>query len=484
MRTPTPLQEKTPFAIDAKPMEGLLTAQAGLAAFSRAFRSLGAPKLCEERVRIKHRSRGFSVGQQVESLVLLHLAGGDCMQDVEALRKDRAVTKMLGYAAPSQRCVADFLESFHDPDKVAQAREEAQRQQRLSFIPEETAALSGLREVARGLVRAIARVVAASPKQPPTRATVDQDATIIESHKREAQWTYEGTRGYQPMVAMWAETELILAEEFRDGNVPALSSPLTCAKAAFAALPDTVTEYYFRGDSACHESGLVNWLRNADREDGPKGLIGFALSARMSEDLGKALKAVAETQWKTFGTDLDGTLRQWAEVDFVPGEKVEKKDIEPLRYVGLRLLKPQGELFADGHDKRYYAILSNRWDQDGGDLLTWHREKAGTIEHVHDEVKNGLGGGQLPSAKFGANAAWFRIACMAYNILVAVRQAWPDQTLHNAKAKRVRFVLINVTGRFSRDRRKITLHLSASVEWIKGFVTLFARFPLATQPTG
>ena len=171
-------------------------------------------------------------------------------------------------------------------------------------------------------------------------------------------------------------------------------------------------------------------------------------------------------------------------MDFVPGEKVEKKDIEPLRYVGLRLLKAQGELFADGNDKHYHAIITNRWDQDGGDLLAWHREKAGTIEHVHDEVKNGLGGGQLPSAKFGANAAWFRIACMAYNILVAVRQAWPDETLHNAKAKRVRFVLINVTGRFSRDRRKITLRLSASVEWIKRFVKLFARFPLATQPTG
>jgi hypothetical protein len=480
MRTKTPLQEKTPFAIDAKPMEGLLTARAGLAIFSRAFRSLGAPKLCDEQVRVKQRERGFTAGQQVESLVLLHVAGGDCMQDMESLRKDGGVSKMLGYAAPSERCVAEFLEAFHDPDKVAQARAQAQRQEQLSFIPDETAALSGLGQVGRGVVRAIT----GRAKQPETRATVDQDATIIESFKREAQWTYEGTRGYQPMVAVWAETELILADEFRDGNVPALSSPLTCAKAAFASLPETVAEYYFRGDSACHESGLVNWLRNPKREGGPKGFIGFAVSARMSDELGKALKAVPEKQWTTFGKDSDGTLRQWAEVDFVPGEKVEKKDIEPLRYVGLRLLKPQGELFADGNDKHCHAILTNRWDEDGGDLLTWHRAKAGTIEHVHDEIKNGLGGGQLPSAKFGANAAWFRIACLAYNIVVAVKQAWPDETLHNAKAKRVRYVLLHVTGRFSRDRRKITLHLAETVEWIKRCIKLFARFPLATQPTG
>jgi hypothetical protein len=480
MRTKTPLQEKTPFAIDAKPMEGLVTALAGLAGFSRAFRSLGGPQLCDEHVPIKERGHGFTVGQQVESLVLLHAAGGDCMQDIEWLRRDGGVRKMLGYATPGERCVADFLESFHDPEKVAQARAHAQGQEHLSFIPDETAALWGLGQASRGLVRAIA----GRSKAPQTRATVDQDATIIESHKREAQWTYEGTRGYQPMVAVWAETDLILADEFRDGNVPAQSSPLTCAKAAFAALPDGVTEHYFRGDSACHESGLVNWLRDPEREGGPQGCIGFAVSARISEDLGKALKAVPQTQWTTFGKDSDGTLRQWADVDFVPGEKVEKKDIEPLRYVGLRLLKAQGELFADGHDKRYHALLTNRWDEDGGDLLNWHRAKAGTIEHVHDEIKNGLGGGQLPSAKFGANAAWFRIACIAYNILVAVKHAWPDETLHTAKAKRVRFVLINVTGRFSRNRRKITLHLSATVEWIKRFVKLFARFPLATQPTG
>jgi hypothetical protein len=313
---------------------------------------------------------------------------------------------------------------------------------------------------------------------------VDQDATIIESHKRQAQWTYEGTRGYQPMVAVWAETELILADEFRDGNVPALASPVTCAQAAFAALPGTVTQYYFRGDSACHESGLLNWLRNPQRAGGPEGPIGFALSARMSVDLGHSLKAVPEAQWTTFATESDGTLRQWAEVDFVPGEKVEKKGIDPLRYVGLRLLKPQGELFADGNDKHHHAVITNRWEMDGGELLNWQRAKAGTIEHVHDEIKNGLGGGQLPSAKFGANAAWFRIACIAHNILVAVKRAWPDETLRNAKAKRVRFVLINVSGRFSRDRRKITLHLSGTVQWIKGLVKLFARFPLPTQPTG
>lgn len=479
MRPVTPLQAKTPYAIAAMPMEGIITARAGLSAVSRALRSLKLPESCERYVKSKQRDRGFTVGQQVESLVLLHAAGGDCMQDMEGLRQDAGLSKMLGYTAPSARCVGDFLEGFHDGERVARARRQATAQERLAFIPEENAALAGLGAAGTALIR---EIVALQPA--PSRATVDQDATIVESHKKDAVWAYDGTRGYQPMVAAWAETGLILAEEFRDGNVPAQMAPLSCARAAFAALPPTVTERCFRGDSACHESGLLNWLRDERRPNGPQGFIGFAVSARMSEALAQALKGVADAQWKTFGKDSDGTLRQWAEVNFVPGEKVEKKDIQPLRYVGLRLLKPQGELFADGHDKHYHALITNRWEENGGELLTWHRQKAGTIEHVHDEIKNGLGGGQLPSGKFGANAAWFRITCMAHNVLVAVRNAWPDEAIKTAKAKRLRFEIIHVTGRFSRDRRKISLRLAASVDWIKHLLKLFSRFPLPTRATG
>ena len=49
------------------------------------------------------------------------------------------------------------------------------------------------------------------------------------------------------MVAVWAELDLAVADEFRDGNVPAKQEPLTCAKMAFAALPDSVAPALFSG---------------------------------------------------------------------------------------------------------------------------------------------------------------------------------------------------------------------------------------------
>jgi hypothetical protein len=256
--------------------------------------------------------------------------------------------------------------------------------------------------------------------QPQRIATVDQDATIIESHKQAALAHYDGGRGYQPMVAVWAEADLVLADEFRDGNVPARQSPRTCAQAAFAALPATVTQRYFRGDSACHENDLLNWLKHSDRQEEAGGRIGFCVSAVMSVDLAQAVAQVRARDWQTFATEADGTRRQWAEVDFVPGERCEKKDSWPLRYVGLRLLKAQGSLFGDGSDRQHHAVITNL-DWAGARLLPWHREKAGTIEHVHDEVKNALGGGHMPSQHVAVNAAWFRLALLAYNVASAIK---------------------------------------------------------------
>jgi hypothetical protein len=284
------------------------------------------------------------------------------------------------------------------------------------------------------------------------------------------------------MVAVWAEADLVLADEFRDGNVPARQDPLTCAKLAFEALPETITQRYFRGDSACHNEELLDWLKHPDRQKEPGGRIGFAVSVVMSEPLGKALRQVPEGQWRTFGKEDDGTLRQWAEVDFVPGDKTERKDSQPLRYVGLRLLKPQGVLFKDGTDRHFHAVITNEATE-GGRLLDWHREKAGTVEHTHDEVKNELGGKHVPSQRFGVNSAWFKIALLTYNIISAIKGLCLEGEERNARLKRFRLLLIHVAGRMNRNNCVMGLRVCNHEAALKRMQKVWQVFELATQAT-
>jgi hypothetical protein len=285
------------------------------------------------------------------------------------------------------------------------------------------------------------------------------------------------------MVAVWAETDLVLADEFRDGNVPAKQAPLTCAQLAFAALPETIQRRYFRGDSACHENELLDWLKAPEREKEPGGRITFAVSAVLSEPLAEALRAVKEGDWQTFDQEDDGTLRQWAEVAFVPGEKSEPKDRKPLRYVGLRLLKAQGVLFKDGSDRRFHAVITNEQKWDGARLLTWHREKAGTIEHTHDEVKNELGGGRVPSQRFGVNSAWFKIALLTYNLISAIKGLCLEGDERTARLKRLRLLLIHVAGRMNRNNCVMGLRLCSKAEALQRMQRVWEVFELPTQAT-
>jgi len=69
------------------------------------------------------------------------------------------------------------------------------------------------------------------------KVTIDLDANVIESHKREGYWAYLGEKGYQPVIAYWAEEDLIVADQFQDGNVPARMDLLPVLKDAISTLP-------------------------------------------------------------------------------------------------------------------------------------------------------------------------------------------------------------------------------------------------------
>lgn len=474
---PSPTELPLSFEIDSEPAQEALTAWGGVPLVIQTMRGLGLPASVQRHVRIKQRQRGFDEATMVESFVVLNAVGGDCVDDFEHLRQDAALAELIGHEVPSPTVARTFLNAFHDPEKMEEAKNRRKPEQ-IAFIPGENEPLEGLGMVNREWVQ---RVGERCPDQ--QVMTVDQDATIIESRKREALATYEGPRGYQPMLAVWAETGLILADEFRDGNVPAQMAPLTVARAAFAAAPSTVKTFYFRGDSACHESNLVHWLRDEKRAEGPQGFIGFAVSARMSDALHAAILQVREQDWKPLEEDAPAEIRQCADVPFVPGEKSEHRDTQPLRYVAIRIQKKQGELFDDGSRVRHFALVSNLWEWGPARLIKWHREKAGTVEMVNDVVKNELGGGVLPSKYFGADAAWLRLVVISYNVLTALKRLGLPPEVLTARPKRLRFLYLNIPGRLVHHARKVVLRLAINAERLAAYIQGLRDLRLIPAPS-
>ena len=186
---PSPTESPLLFVIDPEPAPETLTALGGIPLLVQAFRSLGLPGSVERQVRIKQRQRGYDEATRVESFVILNAAGGECLEDFERLREDGGLAELIGHEIPSPEAARNFLYEFHDQAEIKEAPQQLPVGQ-VAYIPGENKALQGLGQVNRDLIQAL------GPRCPDQKiATVDQDATIIESRKREAKPTYEGERG-------------------------------------------------------------------------------------------------------------------------------------------------------------------------------------------------------------------------------------------------------------------------------------------------
>lgn len=410
-----------------------LTARAGLTLVSETMLALGLEDVVATALRLRERERGYTEFDKLHALVLVQAAGGECVEDVRVLASDRGLVRLLGRPLPSPDALHDFLTAFHDE------AQQAQRPAAGAWIPGEPPALQALAAVNATVV---ARAATALPGP---RATLDLDATVIESHKRDALPHYKGGRGYQPVAVLWAEADLVLADEYRDGNVPAGMGTVVVARRAIAAVPPAVRTRYFRGDSACYEEALLKYLV-------AEGL-GFTISADMSPELRQACTQPS-LAWQVFEERVTETLAL-AELEFVPGRW--HKAAAPLRYVAMRFDARQGQLFAG--DPKYLAVVSNRWDLTPPALVRWHWEKAGTIEHTHDVTKNDLAAGTPPSGKFGANAAWYRLTLLTYNLLTVLRRVALPERFHTARPKRLRYEVFTVPAAIRVHARQVTARL-------------------------
>jgi hypothetical protein len=270
------------------------------------FRALGLPQAIGKHLSLLRRPGTYEEADYVESFLSLFAVGGECLDDFHNLRSDAALKK-LGLQVPSPEAARFFLNAFHE-DEPLEGRVEHE-----AFIPQETQALRDLLPLNWGVIQK------ATGKEQPWRATLDLDATVIESDKREACYTYLGCRGYQPVIAYWAEQDLIVADEFRDGNVPAHMGLLPVLQAAIRALPASVRSIRLRSDAAAYTHELLDWCR--EEVDG-RPRVEFAVSAKVTEDLRAAIQSLAERAWKPLRkVDATGWVvgrKEWAELEFVP----------------------------------------------------------------------------------------------------------------------------------------------------------------------
>lgn len=297
------------------------------------------------------------------------------------------------------------------------------------------------------------------------------DATLVETQKEDALFSYKGFRAYQPFNVFWAEAALVLHTEFRDGNVPAGYEQLRVFTEALDMLPEGVENVYLRSDTAGYQHDLLKYCEKGENKR--FGRIEFAIGADVSKEF---KKAVAEAdEWKPVMKEVNGewkpTGKEWAEVCFVPSEIAFSKNAPVYRYVATRELLRQPELpgmevelpfpAMTMEKKRYkiFGIVTNR-DIGGNELINWLHGRCGKSEEAHAVMKEDLAGGKLPSSDFGENAAWWGIMILAFNLNSAMKQLALGGSWATKRMKAVRFSLINLPGRIIEHARDLIIRLA------------------------
>ena len=444
-------------------LEVVMTPWAGVAPLIETMRKIEVTSKADKVLPSKKSSKGLTSGQMLECFVLLATLGGECLEDMERLRQDEALAQMLGYAIPASETARQWLDKFHNEEVMKG------RPVQGCFLPPESGPLAGLREVNSHVVRAYVQNVKVGKQ-----VTLDIDAHLVETEKAGAQHCYDGFKAFQPIEVCWAESGLVLADEFREGNVPASKDNRRLVDEAYDTLPSGSWEVWIRSDSAAYEQdNLDHWDSNKWK---------FAVSADMSPQLKGVVEAVPAESWRIMD-EKGGVVREWAEVEYMPSKRNEKKDAKPYRYLAVRLRRQQGELFGDGASVRHFAIVSNIWEMDGKALLEWHRGKAGTIEHVHHVIKGELGGGVYPSGKHGANAAWLRLQVITHNLLDLLKAAVLPKEYAKAEPKRLRFAVFTCPGQIIRHARRVILKVLEEL-WVVLIRAVQERAMALSPPMG
>ena len=491
-----------PFQYEQDPTKNKLTALAGLPLFLDLMKSLGFIDSLRECLDFSDDMRGWSVSDVVIALMMVNLAGGDCVEDLDQLNADmgfatilelvhkqgisrqqkrklqRKLKKLKIRALASTSSAFRSLEKFHEPQEEKKKEEQRLEAEKTgngkAYVQKPNEYLRGLLEAGRKLIASI------QSRSICTKATLDQDATLVDTLKQEALYCYKHYKAYQPLNTYWAEQGLILHSEFRDGNVPAGYQQLRVLKESLRNLPEGVEKVYMRSDTAGYQQDLLKYCAEGLNER--FGVIEFAVGVDVVDEFKKAALEVEESEWKPLYKNVEGeridTGQQWAEVCYVPSWVSHKKSNpdyrflairEPMRQMELpgmedkqrRLPFPTMEFEQEGRkvNHKVFGVVTNR-DLPGEELILWHRKRCGYSEQVHSVMKEDLAGGRMPSGKFGVNAAWWQIMILTLNLTVVMKRLVLGGNWATKRLKALRFHLVNVAGRVMKGSRQIRIRLS------------------------
>lgn len=398
-------QTLLPFKVAAT--QEVLTAQAGLALVGEFAQGIGLARAVAQAFP-KPGGAGYAAGDYIFPLLLMLHGGGRSLEDLRQIRNDAGLLRLLNIAAvPSSDAVGDWLRRMGAGEGYA-----------------------ALGEVNRRVLHQALR------REDQVGYTLDIDATQIVAEKQAAQVTYKGERGYMPILGHLAENGLVVGEEFREGNDAPGARNLEFIQHCVAQMPSGKRIAAVRADSAAYQASIINYCEAHK--------ITFAIGADRDSAVKAVIRTIPESAWQAH---REGEI---AEV-----VHSMNKTRQAFRLIVLRRGR-QGELFDANEPYRYTVIASNRGES-AAQTFEWYCQRGECSENRLKELKIGFGMERLPCGQFAANAMFFRLGILAYNVFLRFKQSALSSEWQRHQVRTVRWRLYQTAGRIVRHARQLIL---------------------------
>ena len=253
-----------------------LVASAGLLLPATLARHLGLRELVDHHLDLGGAPGRANTGDKMLTLVASALAGGDCIDDADALRAGGTVG-VLGCVVKAPSTLGTFLRSFR---------------------------WGHVRQLDRVSRQLLARAWAAGAGPGDSPLTIDLDSTICETYGLAKEGArhhgYTGARGYHPLLAIAAGTGEVLMSRLREGRA-------NTARGAAHFLRETVGRVRYggargqltvRADSGFYAHTVVAACREMD--------VRFSITIRQRASLRDLIEAIPEEDWTPIPYWMDG----------------------------------------------------------------------------------------------------------------------------------------------------------------------------------
>jgi len=415
-----------------------LVAEAGLLLPATLAHHLGLRELVNEHLDLGQAPGRANVGDKLLTLVMSALAGGDTIDDADALRAG-GTSRVLGHVVKAPSTLGTFLRSF----RWGHVRQ-------LDRVSREL------------LVRAFS--AGAGPGSEPF--TIDLDSTICETYGLQKEGAlhhgYTGVRGYHPLLAVAAGTGDVLMARLREGRA-------NTARGAAHFLTETIGrvrdagangQLTVRADSGFYAHAVVAVCRTMG--------VRFSITIRQQRSIRRLIEAIPDANWTPIPYWLDDGA-DVAETTYTPF--AGGPDAVPVRLIVRRVRPTPGSQLALFATYDYHAFITDR-EGPTVELEADHRRHA-EIENAIRDLKYGVGLNHLPSGRFAANGAWLAVQLIAHNLARWTARIGLGEGIVTTKTLRRR--LFSLAGRLTRSARRWRLHLPERWPWAIEFSTALAR---------